>query len=78
MLVNVSLISFIKLVGFDLVMIQPVSSAKRIQIYYYYYFFFFYSMLLFYVISIKLKYEGPSIKPWRTPCFNIPQLEQDL
>jgi len=74
--VNVPLTSFLKLVGFGLVMIRLVSSAYKSNL----------DLLLlslvfviFIILLIKSKNNnGPSTEPCGTPCFTIPQLEQDL
>ena len=68
--------SFIKLVGFGLVMIRILSSANKTNL------DLLLLSLVFVIIIISLikskNNNGPSTEPCATPCFTIPHLEQDL
>ena len=68
--------SFIKLVGFGLVLSRPLSSVNKTN------FDLFVLSLVFVIFIISLMLgknnNGPSTEPFSTPCFTIPQLEQDL
>jgi len=74
--VNVPLMSFIKLVGFELVMIRLVSSAYKSNLDLLLLFLVF---VIFIISLIESKNNnGPSTELCGTPCCTIPQLEQDL
>jgi hypothetical protein len=67
---------YLKLVGFGLVMIGLVSSANKTNLD----FLLLSLVLIIFVISLiySKNNSGPSIESCSTPCFTIPQLEQDF